>query len=70
VQYFAMVACVSARASGGFAVTAAGVSTRELGVFCEKPWEWDMTRPHPNPANAMPATRRLRAITAHDIASF
>src|SRR4030095_4642735 len=58
-----MAACVSARASDKFAVAAAGVWTRASGVFCEKPWEWAMNRLQPNPANAMPATRRLRAMT-------
>src|SRR5688572_24895035 len=63
-----MAACVSARASSGFAVAAAGASARGAGAFCENPWEWATTRPHPNPANAMPAMRRLRAMTANDSA--
>src|SRR5690349_13148041 len=65
-----MPACVSARASGWFSVTAAGVSARALDAFCEKPCEWAMSRLQPNPARAMLAMRRLRPMRAHDTAEF
>src|SRR5678816_134635 len=58
-----MAAWVSARASGRLFGAAAGVSARASGAFCANPWEWAMNRLQPNPANAMPATRRLRAMT-------
>src|SRR6187200_2216012 len=58
-----MADCVSARASVVFSRTRAGVAARVLGAFCEKPWEWAMNRPQPHPANAMPAIRRVRAMT-------